>query len=83
MTTPTKVIDFPPEKFPITIETFHPITGEVVWTVTIEQPPKGKRVVIEVPPLKNLLGHPVSVRVKFADGTEDVIAAPGESTKVH
>jgi hypothetical protein len=62
-------ITLPPSAFPIILEAYHPETGKIVWSTTIERPNPGAIASIRVPALVLTLGHPVSVRARFADGT--------------
>ena len=68
--------DFPLEKFPITIQALHPETRAVVWELVAFAPPPGEKVKIHLPPLKQLLGHPVTMRFLYADGTSDEAPPP-------
>lgn len=70
--------DYPPEKYPITIEALHFATGAVVWTKTVAEPPGDVSAVVYIPPLRKQLGHRVRIRVSFGDGTvqEEQIAKP-------
>ena len=65
-------IMLPPSAFPIILEAYHPETGEIVWTTTVEKPAPGAVASIRIPPLVLTLGHPVSIRARFADGTVKV-----------
>ncbi len=60
----------PPPRFdfPMTIEALHIETGAVVWSLTIPTPENAT--LIGIPPLREQLGHPVAIRVRYADGTE-------------
>lgn len=60
--------NFPREAFPITIEALHPDTKQVVWSTVVEMPEDAQPICI--PPLKRQLGHPVEIRVTFADGAQ-------------
>lgn len=60
--------DLPREKFPFVIEAYHPTTKAIVWTATV-QAPTDKTTSIYIPPLKERFGHPVGIRISFADGT--------------
>ncbi len=59
--------NFRAEQYPITIEALHPDTRAVVWTTTIEKP--DSTALVAIPPLRRQLGHPVTIRMRFADGT--------------
>jgi hypothetical protein len=61
--------DLPERLFPIEVEALHPDTREVVWHAFVERPPDGQRILLEIPPLRKQLGHPVTMRIRFGDGT--------------
>jgi hypothetical protein len=63
----TPVYRFRPEMFPILVEALHPETGAVVWSLTVEEPVNGAQA-IRIPPLAWMFGHPVEMRITFADG---------------
>ena len=64
--------EVPREKFPFVIEALHPKTRAVVWSVTVEMP-KSRHTgrLVEIPPLRQQLGHPVAMRIRYADGEVD------------
>jgi hypothetical protein len=66
---PLAIADLPREKYPFVLECLHWQTHVVVWSVTVEAPPVGERVILRIPPLAKQLGHPVTVRITFADGS--------------
>lgn len=66
---PRKEFDLPLEAYPLTLEAYHPETRKVVWSRVIDAPLSGQRAEIFIPPLRKQLGHPVAMRVIFADGT--------------
>jgi hypothetical protein len=59
--------DLPAEYFPFTIEAINPATGQVVWFRRVDKPDGVLK--LEIPPLARQLGHPVSIRLVFADGS--------------
>ena len=61
--------DFPEDHFPITLEALHPVTRAVVWTTTIEKPQPGRRELVAIPALSERFGHPVTMRVRWPDGS--------------
>lgn len=65
---PVVSYDLTPSMFPFVIEAYNPDGGEIVWTKTVEQPAPGERGGIWIPPLRKQLGHPVCIRITFADG---------------
>jgi hypothetical protein len=65
---PAKKLLVPPEKFPITIEFLHPVTGAVVHTITIEAPSAYELTPVPIPPVAKMVGHPVEARMIFGDG---------------
>ena len=77
-TLPTAHLNLTPQSFPVVIEALHPVTRKVVWTTTLDKPNDGAFVRVYVPPLAKRLGHPVAVRVRFADGREDTREPDGE-----
>jgi len=58
---------FAPESYPLLIEALHPDTRQVVWSLKVEQPANGDTR-IYIPPLARRFGHPVKIRITFADG---------------
>ena len=65
---PEARFDLELEMYPLTIEALHHKTGIVVWSQSVEaKPPASQR--IHVPALRKQLGHPVRIRVTFADGS--------------
>ena len=62
------VYDLPPDWFPVTVEFYHWRTREVVHSVRVEAPEAGNRNAVRIPPLAFQLGHPVGVRVTYANG---------------
>jgi len=58
---------FPREQYPIVIEALHPDTRAVVWSKKVEAP-DGLELVY-IPPLARMLGHPVTIRMTFGDGS--------------
>ncbi len=76
---PAKICDLPREKYPFKIEYLHPETREVVDSVTVEAPAPGTRNALYIPPLAKMLGHPVAVRITFADGQVQEMPPMSES----
>jgi hypothetical protein len=61
--------DLPLRMYPFRIEALHPDTRMVLWTRTVQAPMGGKRDTIHIPALRERFGHPVQIRMVFADGT--------------
>jgi hypothetical protein len=81
---PAADCDFPPEDYPIVMEFFHPVTGEVVHKIVIEQPAPGTKAKIFIPPLSAIHGHPVAARITHPDGRVHVVPPPAvwDTTRV-
>jgi len=60
------VYRFPLDAYPIVIEALHPKTRVVVWSLTIPAPVGDEAVYI--PPLARRFGHPVAIRMTWANG---------------
>jgi hypothetical protein len=74
MVNPPPRFDLPPGAFPVTIEALHPETRAVVWSARVERPEE--TFLLYIPPLKLIHGHPVVIRMRFADGSVSEQAAP-------
>ena len=61
------VYRFDQADFPLVIEGLHPDTRAVVWSLTIEAPVNAD-VPIYIPPLARRLGHPITIRMTWANG---------------
>jgi hypothetical protein len=74
MTKPIARHDYPPEKFPITLQLLSSKTGKVVWerTVTIDEARALAK--IEIPSFAGTEHYPVLAEIRYADGT----TAPAE-----
>ena len=64
----------PREKFPLVIEFLHHETEEVVYRFEVREPDAFQTV--PIPALRAELGHPVAVRITFADGEVQNVEAP-------
>jgi hypothetical protein len=62
-----------PELFPLKLEAIDPLTGNAVWSATVDKPP----FVLTIPPFARQLGRKVGMRVTFADGSSEFTPAPG------
>jgi hypothetical protein len=71
MDLPVRHHDLPAGVFPFTVEAYHPETEKVVWSHRVEGPGQ-----IYIPNLKRQFGHPVAIRLIYADGTVDDMPAP-------
>jgi len=60
------VYRFPHDAYPLVIEALHPDTRAVVWTKTVAAPEDVAA--IYIPPLARMLGHPVTIRMTWANG---------------
>lgn len=63
MTLPTARHDLPASMYPFTIEALNAETAEVVWKHVVTGPGS-----VYVPPLARDFGHPIAIRVTWADG---------------
>lgn len=68
MRLPVASHDLPASYYPFTIQAYHPETQRIVWERYVEMPPPGQKMVLHIPPLRKLYGHPVGIRVLFANG---------------
>jgi len=59
----------PRSKYPLTIDFLHPVTRAIVHSIRVEAPADGTLEPVYIPPVALQVGHPVRVRVTFADGT--------------
>lgn len=76
--TNVKTHRLPPSSFPLEIEALHPVTGRVVWSTVLHEPAAGEVWAgIEIPPLRQQLGHPVDIRITYGDGTVSELPASG------
>ncbi len=75
---PAAICDLPRKKYPFKVEYLHPHTQEVVDSTTVEAPAPGTRNALYIPPLAKILGHPVDVRITFADGQVVEMPPPKE-----
>lgn len=62
--------NLPPEAFPLHIEALLP-NGVLVWSVRVPGPAH-----INVPPLKQRYGQPISLRITYGDGSVDFHEPP-------
>lgn len=70
-TRPLKLYLLPEDHYPFLIEAIHPETGEVVWELKVERPSIAEQVSgLYIPPLVRRFGHPVNIRIKYANGTQ-------------
>lgn len=70
----------PATAYPFRLQALHPETGEVIWQSMVERPPGGVLKCLSIPPLANQLGHPVVMRILWADGTISVSAPEAPAT---
>jgi hypothetical protein len=61
---PTARVNLEPNDLPLTIEAISSATGEVVWRHVVTGPGA-----IFVPPLAKMIGCPVRIRFRWANGT--------------
>lgn len=67
----------PDGAYPITIEALHPKTRSVVWSKKVEATHAGKNPdPVYMPLLRKRLGHPIAMRIRFADGSVKESAPP-------
>jgi hypothetical protein len=76
MKQPIAFADLPEKLYPFTLEALHPETQEIVWSVVVEKPEPGCRTPVFIPPLRAQLGHAVTMRARFADGSVEQTEAP-------
>ena len=74
MTKPIARHDYPPEKFPITLQLLSGKTGAVVWSRTVTIDEARSLAKIEIPSFAGTEHYPVLAEILYADGT----AAPAE-----
>lgn len=68
---PVARFDLKPGAFPFTIEAISSATGEVVWREVVNGPGR-----TFVPPLAEMIGRSVAIRIRWADGSITETPAP-------
>ncbi len=63
--------NYPPEKFPITLQLYSGKTGECVWSRTVTLDEARSLAKIEIPGYAGTVHYPVRAVVTYADGTHD------------
>lgn len=64
----TRNYNFKAEAFPLKIEAFRVDNNELVWTRTVDRPKGDALSEIAIPPLAQIHGCKVNIRVTFGDG---------------
>ena len=77
MTKPIARHDYPPEKFPLTLQLYSGKTGELVWSRTVTINEARTLAKIEIPSYAGTEHWPVWSTITYADGTPGP-AAPGK-----
>lgn len=68
---PVARVDLKPSAFPFTIEAISSTTGEVVWREIVNGPGRAF-----VPPLAEIIGCAVAIRIHWPDGSVTETPAP-------
>jgi hypothetical protein len=72
MTSPSSPSLLSAEAFPVTFRIFSGKTGEVLWQKTVERPPSGELISLDIPGYADTEHFPVRVEIQFADGTTEI-----------
>lgn len=67
-----KLVSYPPEKFPLTLQLYSGTSGELLWSRTVTLDEARSLAKIEIPGYAGTEHYPVRSEVVYADGTTSI-----------